>query len=1515
MLCTIQAYGQVIGSIGHPDAKKGSERRTYPCGDAGQLDVASSQPNDTYFICWQDTLLITISGEDLSLDPDGSTDPGVHLALYDNPPGNAFCGPDLATVLNDPSLNQQSPIVINGVPRDIDPAEALWTLRAPDANYNDVVIRNNGAIQRAFNGGEPVAFYLAPITVDDHLDDDGDSMNYENGAACVAVTTDDAIRVIWLNETRLDVLEYPNDGAFDAQRIRISGGLPEWDGSLYSINVVNQADASITGVLSDRVSVPDGEEMIITVPTDGTYDVVIIDNLGCMTIVPLTYITPTDVTIAIECSEGERGDQICIDLTVANFTDLVSMQYTIAFDPTVVRFDSTDNYNLINLSSESFNINNSQGTMTVVWTAPGGTASVPDGEAIYSICFTLIGSPGDVSLIRFVGDPTDIELGNETGQAIPILNLIDCQTVITCSEELLRTSVCAGPAGSNDGSITVEACCGTNPYVIDWTFADDPAINGSETIAGECDEVVLENLVPGTYNLILTDARGIQAFETVVIDAAPPLMIDIAGRDPFCAGDSSGIVSVTSIVSGGSPDLMDYTLTWFEEDSLLGYGPMIDDLPEGTYTVIVTDSSGCSASESVSISQDSLMIASLFVTDASCSGASDGNILIIAQGGTPIPGNRYAYRFDGEATQTSTQGFLTNLEEGTYPIEIRDDNNCELKDTIVVAAAKRLSVDVAITPISCAGEADGCILATGVTIGSTEQLPYSFTWGASAPPSTDTDRTSEICGLGRAVYRLTVTDAAGGGCFFDTTILVNEPSPVNAFVNIIVPESCNPGGDGRIIVATSGGTPIDMMNPPYAYDWGPLGTNNIQSNLTGDTTYSVTVTDANGCVDSLDVYLPIEAAVDIIDTTIINLDCPTDNNGSITIVTDPAQEANIISVTWSNGDSGKVISNLEAGIYTVTIENTADCPTIEVYEITAASIFRITDTLYQQPTCAGEENGRISLIIEGGIPPLSFTWDHPNGTDNPVLSSIPGGMYTVTITDNSDCPPLIATLTLDQPDPIILDFVNVEPTSCFDGNCDGRADIEISGGPDSMAGYGITWENGSIADSALLLCGGFQTITVTNTALCGIIDSILIPSPDPIQIDSAELIAPTCFGDTDGMIEITARGGNGMYTIEWIDEGVMGPVLGDVPAGEYFVLITDPLGCSGMDSVTLTQPDSLSIVIDSTASNSLGCAGGDNGRITTRTTGGTAPYTYVWTGIANNQSSANMLGEGIYTIEVTDANGCTDITTYEVTAPVPIIAQLSVPEEPECFGFLTAFSVISASGGIGNPYTFTINNGPRRDLSDTIEVLAGEYQISVFDNSGCSFDTTLVINQPPQIEADIQDSFLVDLGLDLELLVDINHVLPIDSVQWNLRDSFMCLNANCDQVLYMPISDERFTVRIIDANGCEISVSSYIEVDDSRDVYIPNVFSPNGDLLNDLFRVYTKNDVKSIDFLRIYDRWGNKVHETANLTPEENNTDTFGWNGIHKGQLSPVGVYVYACQITFIDDRKIVYRGDVTLVR
>ncbi len=888
---------------------------------------------------------------------------------------------------------------------------------------------------------------------------------------------------------------------------------------------------------------------------------------------------------------------------------------------------------------------------------------------------------------------------------------------------------------------------------------------------------------------------------------------------------------------------------------------------------------------------------------------------MIATGGTPIPGDRYAYRFEGTATQTSTQGFLTNLEEGSYPIEIRDDNGCVLRDTFTVGAAKSLSVDVAVTPISCSGENDGCLLVTGRTIGAAENLPYTFVWGASAPPSLDTDTTSEICDLGRAVYRLTVTDAAGGGCFFDTTILVNEPAPVNAFVNILIPESCNPGGDGRIIVATSGGTPIDMMNPPYDYDWGPLGTNNIQSNLVGDTTYSVTVTDANGCMDSLDIYLPIEAAVDIIDTTIINLDCPTDNDGSITIVTDPTQEADIISITWAHGDSGKVLTDLTAGIYTVTIENTADCPTVESYEITAASIFRIADTLFQQPNCADENNGRISLIMEGGIPPLSFDWDHPNGTDSPVLPAIPGGTYTVTITDNSDCPPLIATLTLDQPDPIVIDFVNVEATSCFDGNCDGRADIEISGGPDTMAGYGITWENGSVADSALLLCGGFQSVTVTNTTLCGVIDSILIPSPDPIQIDGADLTQPTCFGDSDGRIEVTARGGNGSYTYEWIDQGVMGPVLAGIPAGEYFVLITDPLGCSGLDSVTLNQPDSLMIVIDSTASNSLGCAGGDNGRITTRTTGGVAPYTYEWTGITSNQSSANMLGEGIYTIEVTDANGCTDITTYEITAPVPITAVLSNPEEPECFGFLTEFSIINASGGIGSPFTYTINNGPRRDLTDTVELLAGMYQISVFDNSGCSFDTTLVINQPPQIEADIQDTFTVDLGLDIELLVDINHVLPIDSVQWDLRDSFMCLNADCDQILYMPISDERFTVNIIDANGCEISVSSYIDVDDSRDVFIPNVFSPNGDLINDLFRVYTKGDVKTIDFLRIYDRWGNKVHETANVTPEENDTNTFGWNGLHQSQLAPTGVYVYACQITFIDDRKIVYRGDVTLIR
>lgn len=1512
MLLMTAMAGQEVSKISVDKLAESYPQRLLTCNEAGTVDVTVFQPNNEFFLCFGDSITVSHNGnQDLSGDPDPSTPPGIRYLLYNDPPTITGC--DVPTLLTDPALNQTSPIFLNGGLVNIDPVTPIWSLRG-DIDGN-MIIRNNGVIQEAFNGGNPFALYLAPATVDDFDDSDNDGV-YENGGPCLDVNVDEAFRVIWLNEVQVTILEYPNGGDFDQMRIRITGGLPEWNGSSFNVGAVLSTDATVQGVVSDVTDIPQGQEMLITVPQEGDFDLVVSDNLGCRTDTILQFIRPQDLTVAIECAEGEQGEQDCIDLTVSNFEQILSMQFTFNFDPTVIRIDTVQNFGLPEFD-DKVNVSNVDGTITVVWFDPYiSGVTLPDGDVLFTICFTYVGTPGDVTDLFIDGSTTPIEFGDAvTSQAIEDFTLLDCQAEIVCRGLSLASGACPSLIGERDGSFTIKAGCGTNPYTMQWSNQADPTQNGTEIIVEECGEVTIDRLNPGDYEVILIDNLGNRSDTIITIIEAAPLDPIITAIDPVCAGEANGRLEVDTVL-GGIPDNA-FNYEWRADDTTFAFGRGEHrNLPAGIYELIVTDRAGCMVTETVELSRDSIEINVLALQDASCSGIADGSILVAASGGAPFAGNTYRYTWDPGPTQNAVNGFLANVAAGEYIVTVEDENRCQVSDTFQLASRKELGLDVSFTPISCNGESDGCITVEGITRGDDQALPYSFQWEAGAPVPVETDSTSTICGLGRDVYNITVTDADADGCSFDTTILMLEPRALSVFwVNTTATESCDPGGDGQIIVAGNGGTQISGQSPPYDFEWGHDGsiTNNVLSNLEGDSTYFVTITDANGCQDSLAIYLPIEATVEIIDTTIVDLECFTDNDGSISIEINPSQLDDVVSVTWSNGESGLTITNLTGGEYTVRVINEDNCVTAETYLVNAPDSFFIADTILREPTCAGESSGQISLIVEGGTQPLSYSWDHPNGSDNPVLPAIPAGIYNVTISDNSQCPPIVAQIELGEPDSINLDFVLIEPQTCPDNNCDGLVVVEVSGGPDPSAGYGITWENGSTIDSALNLCGGFQSITVTNTLLCGIIDSVLIPVPDPIQIAQVDSVRPSCFGFTDGSLNIMASGGNGGYIYQWIDPAVIGPQLQNIGADLYEVQITDAEGCIDIDTVILGQPDSLVLGIDSLFTNSLGCQGDDDGRITVSTSGGTPDYMYVWTDDVSTGEAASDLSQGIYDIMVTDANGCTDVTQYEVTAPVPIIAFIPTPQEPPCFGFTTELFVTGAQGGVGSPYTYTINNGPRRALTDTATVLAGEYLVSVFDNTGCSFDTMITIGQPSQIDLFVPDTFEVDLGLTVDIEAEIIHNLSIDSVLWTTMDSIQCLDALCQSIRYMPLSDETVVIEVIDANGCRVSTTTRIFVDDSRDVYVPNVFSPNGDAVNDVFQVFTKRDAEVIDFIRVYDRWGSKVYDASNVEPS--GSGTIGWDGFFKGQLAPNGVYVYAVQVTFIDGQKVLFRGDVTLVR
>ncbi|MDF1698957.1 MAG: gliding motility-associated C-terminal domain-containing protein, partial [Saprospiraceae bacterium] len=388
------------------------------------------------------------------------------------------------------------------------------------------------------------------------------------------------------------------------------------------------------------------------------------------------------------------------------------------------------------------------------------------------------------------------------------------------------------------------------------------------------------------------------------------------------------------------------------------------------------------------------------------------------------------------------------------------------------------------------------------------------------------------------------------------------------------------------------------------------------------------------------------------------------------------------------------------------------------------------------------------------------------------------------------------------------------------------------------------------------------------------------------------------------------------YDIFWINEGIAGPSLTALEAGEYIYNITDGSNCLVEDTIFLEAPDPLEVSVNLGTTVQISCSNDPTGIIRLDVSGGNSgQLTYDWSPDVSNTDEALNLSTGLYSVTVTDSKGCTAETSYELTAAPPVEAIIDVPAEPNCYGGTVCIGVESASGGVGDVYSFSINNGVRFPLDTCINVFA-EFPIllRVEDINGCAFDTLLVIGQPEEIIVDAGPDITIDLGVSSDpVSLGIVSELDIDSILWNPTENIDCNTADCQIVTFSPLATTTYTVTVVDENGCEVSDDITVNVDLKRNVFFSNIFSPNGDNANDFFQLATGSGVVEVTYFRMYDRWGNMVHEELSYMPDDSVHP--GWDGTYNNSPVETGVFVYFAEVLFSDNVRVLYKGDVTLIR
>jgi len=342
------------------------------------------------------------------------------------------------------------------------------------------------------------------------------------------------------------------------------------------------------------------------------------------------------------------------------------------------------------------------------------------------------------------------------------------------------------------------------------------------------------------------------------------------------------------------------------------------------------------------------------------------------------------------------------------------------------------------------------------------------------------------------------------------------------------------------------------------------------------------------------------------------------------------------------------------------------------------------------------------------------------------------------------------------------------------------------------------------------------------------------------------------------------------------------------------------------------------VYIDEDNTNGINCFGNNTGQIAILHDGGNigGVFTYNWQNTAASGPLATGLASGSYSVTVVDEKGCSDSVDITLDAQEVVNATVPEPDPILCFGGLTCITVDAATGGSGPEYRFSINGGPLYSLDSCIQVYASDqdYLVEVFDKDGCSYSTTVFIDQPEEVVVNLGVDVEVGLGEQAILSAQIVADNPIAVIEWTpIGPDDQCLGSNCQQLEVNPSGDETYLVLVTDINGCTGSDEVKVTVNSRRNVYIPNVFSPNGDAYNERFKVLTGNGVSRVNYFRIFDRWGEQVYNEENLEP--NPTGVGDWDGTFRGSKLMPGVYVYLVEIEFIDNRKIVYRGSITLLR
>ncbi|MEM7101549.1 MAG: gliding motility-associated C-terminal domain-containing protein [Bacteroidota bacterium] len=596
---------------------------------------------------------------------------------------------------------------------------------------------------------------------------------------------------------------------------------------------------------------------------------------------------------------------------------------------------------------------------------------------------------------------------------------------------------------------------------------------------------------------------------------------------------------------------------------------------------------------------------------------------------------------------------------------------------------------------------------------------------------------------------------------------------------------------------------------------------------------------------------------------------------------------------------------------TLTIETSLGCILTEIETVIVEPCCNSLNPLVasfdsQDVLCADNLDGSIDLSVSSNFPTFSFAWsDGANTEDRDML--VPG-IYDVTITDGIGCEEIFS-IPVDGPPPFDLQSSITMPTC--NGGMDGAVNLNLGG---ATPPYTFEWFDGGGAlvssnEDLLNIPIGDYTLNVTDANGCQITADFDVNELELLLDPNVEVIVqPSCNGFSNGSITINVANGLPPYAYDFNDGNGFVPSnsLVNIPAGTYNVTVRDQNFCFGNFMLDVGEPDPLAIAMDTV---DVSCFGYTDGAAVATVSGGTMPYSYLWShDMGADSMNVDNLAPGDYSLTVTDANGCTITSGVFVEEPPEFIVEEVIPLDNVCFGASDGALAVTGMGGVG-PYTYSADGETFQVDSVLTGLAAGTYTVSIMDANGCLAFGTGTITEPFEIIVDARPDQTIDLGYSADIQAVVN-TLDDHTYSWTPAESLSC--ADCPEPTAMPVNTTTYWVTILTEFGCTATDSVTITVNKVRPVYIPNAFTPNFDGVNDQWVIYGAPAVGQIRTVKVFNRWGDIVYGANNIPA---NSNGFGWDGTFRGKRVNPGVFVYIAEVEFIDGEVLSYTGDITLIK